>query len=146
MPIASSRLPESLSSAHRFLPTSRLTYLGAGNGDLNLAAGGGHDGSELLANAGEEAQSVVLGESVEEVLDGLVVGTDLLAELLDDGGLVGDGQGRGVKDSSELGVLLEESAKLGESIGRGVEGGGLGGGSVLSRGKKELNTMSVSGT
>lgn len=114
-------------------PSSNIqTYLGAGDGDLDLAAGGRDDGGELVADAGQETQSVVLGEGLEEVLDGLVAGASLLAELLNDGLLVGLGQSRGREDGGQLGVLLEEGAEVGEGSGRGIEARGLDGGSVLN--------------
>lgn len=108
------------------------TYLGAGDGDLDLAAGSGDDGGELVADAGQEAQAVVLGEGLEEVLDRLVAGAGLLGELLDDGLLVGLGQGRRREDGDQLGVLLEEGAEVGEGRGGGIEVRGLDGGSVLN--------------
>lgn len=108
------------------------TYSSAGNVHLNLASCSGHQGTELLADATEEAKSVVLGKGLEEVLDGIVLGTGLLDELLDDDGLVLNGQGRGGEDGGELGVVLEESAELGEGAGGGIEGRGLDGGRVLN--------------
>lgn len=107
------------------------TYLSAGYLELNLATGGGDQLRELLADAAEEAQAVVLGEGLEEVLDGGVAGAGLLGELGDDVGLVLGGQGRGRQDGGELGILLEEGAELGDGVGGGIEGGGLGGGRVL---------------
>jgi hypothetical protein len=108
------------------------TYLSASNSELNLSAGGRDDGRELLNNTGDESKSVVLGEGGEEVLDGLVLGVDLLLELLDDGLLVGHGEGRGGQDSAELGVLLDESAEPVQGIGSCVDARGLNGGSVLN--------------
>ena len=108
------------------------TYLSAGNSELDLTTGGRDDGRELLNNTGDEAQSVVLGEGGEEVLNGLVLGVDLLCELINDSLLVGLGEGRGVQDGGELGVLLEESAELVEGIGSSIDAGRLDGGSVLN--------------
>lgn len=108
------------------------TYSGAGDGELNLAAGGAHDLGELLGDAGEEAEAVVLGESGEEVLDGLLgAGAGLLGELGDDGGLVLGGQGGRGEDGGQLGVLGEDGVEGGQGLGRGVQGRGLGGGGVL---------------
>lgn len=108
------------------------TYSSAGNVHLNLASCSGHQGTELLADASEETKSVVLGKGLEEVLDGVVLGTDLLDELLDDGGLVVIGQGRGREDGAELGIVLEETTELGDGAGSGIEGRGLDGGRVLN--------------
>lgn len=130
--VASAAKPIPPSLLLRISDGLRHTYLSAGDGDLDLTAGGGDEGGELLNDAGEEAESVVLGEGVEEVLDGLAGGAGLLDELLNDGGLVGVGQGRGGEDGDQLGVLLEEGAEVGEGVGRGVEARGLDGSRVLN--------------
>jgi hypothetical protein len=105
--------------------------LGADDLHLDLAAGGGHDLGKLLADALEEAEAVVLGESGEEVLDGGGAGAGLLLELGNDGGLVLGAQGRGRKDSGQLGVLLDDGGEAGEGLGGGVEARGLDGRGVL---------------
>ena len=110
-------------------------YLGAGDHHLNLAAGGAHELVELVADAGQEAQAVVLGEGGEEVLDGLARGAGVLLQLGDDGTFVGGGQGRGLEDGDELGVLLDQAAEGGEALGGGLERGRLDGGRVLFKGK-----------
>jgi hypothetical protein len=106
-------------------------YLSAGNHHLDLTAGGAHELAELGADAWKQAQAVVLGEGSEEVLDGLARGAGTLLQLGNDGALVGGGQGRGLEDGDELGVLLEEAAEGGEALGGGLEGRGLDGGRVL---------------
>lgn len=55
----------------------------------------------------------------------------MLLELLDDLLLVGDGEGGGAEDLSELGIPLEDSAELLERLCGVVESGGLGGSGVL---------------
>lgn len=57
----------------------------------------------------------------------------MLLELSDDLLLVGDGEGRGTKDLSELGVLLEDSGEVLERLGGGFEGAGFGGRGVLRK-------------
>jgi hypothetical protein len=106
-------------------------YLGAGDHHLDLAAGGAHELAELAADSGKEAQTVVLSEGGEEVLDGLARGAGVLLQLGDDGALVGGGQGRGLEDGDELGVLLDQAAEGGEALGGGLERGRLDGGRVL---------------
>lgn len=107
------------------------THLSAGNGHLNLATGSSDDLAKLLSDALQEAQSVVLGEGVEEVLEGGAAGTGLLDELGNNRRLVGGGQGGSGQDSAQLGVLVEDAAQLGELFGGGIEGGSLGGRGVL---------------
>ena len=119
---------------HPSLPLSicpREPYLRAGNHHLDLTAGGAHELGELGADAGKEAQAVVVGEGREEVLDGLAAGAGVLLQLGDDGALVGDGQSRGLEDGDQLGVLLHQVAEGGEALGGGLEGRGLDGGRVL---------------
>lgn len=108
-----------------------MTYLSAGNGHLNLATSSSNDLAKLLSDALQETQSVVLGEGVEEVLEGGAAGTGLLDELGNNRRLVGGGQGGSREDSGELGVLVEDAAQLGELFGGGIEGGSLGGRGVL---------------
>lgn len=109
----------------------RKTYLGAGDLELDLAAGGAHDGAKLLADALQETQAVVLGERAEEVLDRLAAGAGLLGQLGDNGGLVLGGEGGSGQDLRQLGVLLDNGVEVAEGLGRGIEGRGFGGGSVL---------------
>lgn len=107
------------------------THLSAGDGHLNLATGSRDNLAKLLNHAVQETQSVVLGEGVEEVLEGGTAGTGLLDELGHDGRSVGGGQSRGGEDGNQLGVLLDDGAQLGELLGGGIEGGSLGGRGVL---------------
>lgn len=108
------------------------TYRSAGDNKLNLTTSSAHDLAELLADTGEKAEAVVLGEGGKEVLDGLLgAGAGLLGELGDDGGLVLGAQGRRGQDGGQLGILADEGLEAGQSLGRGVEGGGLDSGGVL---------------
>ena len=103
--------------------------------EVDLAVVSAHQGSELLADTLEGTETVVLGESLEEVLDdtGLVglVGTCNLEELIDDSLLVLVGKHRGAEDGDELLVTLEGLAEVGDSTGSLVESSGLGGSGVL---------------
>jgi hypothetical protein len=103
------------------------TYSSAGNNELNLAAVRAHQDGELVHNTLKGAQTVVGGESLEEVLDdALLVGsTEVLLQFLDNLLLVRDGEGGGVQDLGELGVLLEDGRERLERLGRGVESVGL---------------------
>lgn len=109
------------------------SYLSARNRHLNLPTRRRDDLVELLGDALQKPQAVVLGEGVEEVLDGGGTGAaaGLLGQLGNDGRLVRLAQGRGRQNRGQLRVLLEERAEGREPLGRGVEGGGLDGGSVL---------------
>lgn len=115
--------------------SSWSTYLSTGDVEVDLAVVSAHQGSELLADTLEGAETVVLGESLEEVLDdtGLVglVSTGDLEELLNDGLLVLVGEHRGAEDADELLVTLEGLAEVGDSTGSLVESSGLGGSGVL---------------
>ena len=86
-----------------------------------------HQDGELVHNTLKSAQTVVGGESLEQVLDdALLVGaTEVLLQFLDNLLLVRDGEGGGVQDLGELGVLLEDGRERLERLGRGVEGVGL---------------------
>jgi hypothetical protein len=112
------------------------THLGRGDVQLNLTAVGAHQSTELLADTLERTETVVLGQSLEEVLEDVgLVGTGNLLELLDDLLLVGNGQGRSVEDGDQLGVGLQGLAEGSDSLGGLVEGSGLGGSSVLEGSK-----------
>ena len=91
-----------------------------------------HQDAEVVHDALQHAQSVVLGECVEEVLDDAVlVLANVLLELLDNLLLVGDGEGGGAEDLGELRIALEDGAELLERLCGVVEGVGLGGSGVL---------------
>lgn len=108
------------------------TYLSTGDVQLNLTAVSAHEGRELVADTLEGTQTVVLSESVEEVLeDAVLVTTGDLLELLDDLLLVAVAQGGGSQDGGELGVLLEGLVEVGQSLSSRVESGSLSGSSVL---------------
>lgn len=101
---------------------SVCTNLSAGDLELDLAAGSRHNLSELLANTLQETQSVVLSESLEEVLDSLRVAAGLLGQLVHNGGLVLGGQGRSSKDRGQLSIPLDDVVEVGESLGGRIEG------------------------
>lgn len=110
------------------------TNLGAGDAQLNLTTVGAHESSELLADGLEGTETVVLGQSDEEVLqDVTLVGTGNLLELSNDLLLVGVGQGGSTEDCAQLLVSLQGLAEVGDGLGGLVEGSGLGGSSVLYR-------------
>lgn len=104
---------------------------GGGDGHLDLTAGGAHEGGELLADALEDAEAVVLGQGLEELLEGLVGDAGGLLELADDLLLVLDGEGGRGQDLLQLRVLLEGGLQVLHGAGDGLEGGGLGGRGVL---------------
>lgn len=105
----------------------------AGNDQLNLSPVRTHEHTKFLHNTLQHAQAVVLGESREEVLyDALLIGiANVLLEFLDNLLLVRDGEGGGVQDLAELGVLLENCRERLERLCGGVEGVGFGGCGVL---------------
>lgn len=110
-----------------------VQLLGAGDHDLDLALARGHEHVELLADAREDGEAVVLGQGAEKVLDRLVAGghRGRLLELRHDLALVAGRQGRGVQDRRQLGVLGEDGGQRGEGLGGLVERRGLHGGGVL---------------
>lgn len=104
---------------------------GGGDGHLNLATGGAHEGTELLGDALEDGEAVVLGEGVEELLQGVVGDAGGLLELGDDLLLVLDGEGGRGEDLLQLSVLLEGALEVLHGARDGLERGGLGGRGVL---------------
>lgn len=99
------------------------TYGSAGDSQLDLAPSGAHQLAELMADALQETQSVVLGEGVEEVLDGvgLVLAAGVLLELGNDGGLVLGGERWRKHDLGQLGVSAVDVVEGTEGLGDGVE-------------------------
>lgn len=121
----------------KFEPPVRVvsTHLSRGDVQLNLTTVGAHQSSELLADTLEGRKAVVLGQSLEEVLEDVgLVGTGNLLQLLDDLLLVGHGERRSAEDGGQLGVGLQGLAEGSDGLGGLVEGSGLGGGSVLFTG------------
>jgi hypothetical protein len=91
-----------------------------------------HQFTELLDNAPQQTQTVVLSQRAEEVLqDVTLVGTGNLLQFLDDLLLVADGQSRGVEDGGQLGVSLEDFTQLANSLGDLLQGRSLCRSSVL---------------
>lgn len=91
-----------------------------------------HESRELVTDAVELTQAVVLSEHGEEVLqDTALVGTDELLQFLDNGRLVAGGEGGGADDGGELAVGLEGVAEDGQCPGGLIEGGGFHRGDVL---------------
>lgn len=89
--------------------------------------------AELVADAAEQGQTIVLGESAEQILDGLGVSTGLLLKLSNDLALVGGAQRRRLKNRHQLGILGQEATQLAHRSAGRLEGGGLDGGRVLLR-------------
>ena len=91
-----------------------------------------HKGTELLANAFQNAQPVVLSQGVEEVLEDVtLVTTRELLELTNNLLLVRSREGRGANDRGQLAVRLQGLAEDSEGAGGLVEGRRFDGGSVL---------------
>jgi len=121
---------------------SSFTYSSADNGQLNLTARGAHEGAELLGNTLKLVEPVVLGQSLEEVLDGvvLVLATERLLDLSNDLCLVAGVEGGGLKDGLELDVSLEGGSEGLETLGGGIQRVGLDGGSVEGAGVGAIET------
>lgn len=109
----------------------RGAHLSRGNNHLNLTTSSAHQLAKLGAHTRQQAQAVVLSKSSQKVLDSLARDASALRELGNNGRLVGGGEGRGLEDADELGVLREEVGEGSHAFGGGLEGGGLDGGSVL---------------
>ena len=114
---------------HNLLVQRRRTR----NRHLHLAPRRTHQCTELLANALERAQAIVLCQSAEEVLNRvvLVLHVGRLLNLGDDLLLIGGRESRRGQDLLELGVALEGLVQVVQSLGDGVEGTLLSGGRVL---------------
>lgn len=94
-------------------------YLSASDNKINLAPISTHQGGELLAHTLQNPQSVVLGKSLQEVLNGVILAgyTSNLLQFLDDLRLIASGQGRGAQDGGELCILLEHFREGRERLG-----------------------------
>jgi len=99
------------------------TYGSAGDSQLDLAPSSAHQLAELMADALQETQSVVLGEGGEEVLDGvgLVLPAGVLLELGNDGGFVLGGEGWRKHDLGQLWVSAVDVVEGTEGLGDRVE-------------------------
>lgn len=100
------------------------TYRSTRDGQLNLALGSTHQLPKLLADALQQAQSVVECQGVEEVLHGFPLVarcSGVLLQLGDDGGLVLDAEGRCLHDRSQLGVLVVDIVECGYGFGGAVQ-------------------------
>ena len=93
-------------------------YLRTGDDHLKLALGGANQSLKLLANAGEYAKTVVLGQSLEEVLHSaaFIRTTGVLLELSNDLRLVAGRQAGSVEDGAESCILLEDFAEALKSL------------------------------
>lgn len=109
----------------------RWTNLSTGDGQLNLTTGSGDDGVELFTNAAKETKTVVLGEGLEEVLDGGAARASLLDELSNNLLLVVGAEGGSTQNGSKLGILLDDVSEGSDSLSGRVEGRRLGSGGVL---------------
>ncbi len=106
-------------------------YLSTGDHQLDLTTVSAHKSTELVDDLVQQTETVVLSKCAKEVLDDVTLVSSDLLELCDDGLLVGDSEGRGGDDAGELGVGVKGSTKVVQGLGGGIEGGSLGGGSVL---------------
>lgn len=117
----------------RHVSDSFSTYSSRGDDQLNLTPLGAHKSGELLAHTLENAQSVVLSKSLEEVLDGLalVLDANLLLEFGNNLALVGRAESGCVENLLELDVTLEDGGEVLKCLGSVFESLCFGGGSVL---------------
>lgn len=92
-----------------------------------------HQRRELLADALQNPEPVVLSQSLQEVLHGvpLVDATHVLLQFLHDLQLVSWRKTRSAEYEGKFGVLLEYIRQGGQRFGSGVERGGFGGGRIL---------------
>lgn len=100
------------------------TYLSRGNIQLNLPMVSTHQNLKFLTDTLQNTEPVILSKSLKEVLQDLALfGTSAhnLLQFLDDVGLVGDSQGRGIEDGGKFGVPLEDLTESGESLGSWFE-------------------------
>lgn len=104
-----------------------------GDHKLDLASLSAHEHTKLLRDTLKYAKTVVLGQGLEEVCEGvgLVGNTSALLQLSDDLLLVRDRECRRGQDGLELGVALEGGVQVVHGFGNGVDRGLLGSGRVL---------------
>lgn len=109
------------------------TYACSGNSNLNLSLVCTHQLSELVADTLQYTQSVVLGESVQKVLNsaGLVGTSHVLLEFLDNAGLVLGREGWCAEDLRKFGIFLHNTEEVREGGSGRIEGRRLSSGSVL---------------
>lgn len=109
------------------------TDRGTGDGQFHLPAMRTHQRRELLADALQYPEPVVLSQSVQEVLYGipLVDAAHVLLQFLHDLRLVAWRKSRSVEDEGKLGVFLEYIGQGGQGFGSAVERGSFGGGRIL---------------
>jgi hypothetical protein len=95
-----------------------ITYGCTCNGQFNLAPVGAHQLSKLFADTLEKAQSVVLGKSVQEVLNGvrLISTTCVFLELGHDSRLVLSTQCGCLHNDGQLGVSFVDFVQGGEGF------------------------------
>lgn len=135
-----------LHARHNSFRSKESTYRSARDRHLNLSTGGAHQLGELGAHASEQRKTVVLGQCIQEVLDGRAAGASVLLELGDDGRLVAGSQRRGLENSGQLGIPLDQAAQLAQRAGGRLEGRGLDGGRVLLIGVKMTQVLATSNT
>lgn len=123
--------------------TRAKTYRSARNCHLNLSTGSAHQLAKLGADTSQQRQTVVLGQRLEEVLDGLAADAGALLELGNDGRLVGSAQHRRAQDGCQLGVLGNEVAELGQGGSGRVQRRGLDGGRVLLQNNAIVVSLAV---
>lgn len=100
----------------------KWTYRGTCDHQLNLALVRAHQLAVLLADLAQEAETVVLGEGGEEVLDDVaLVARDLLLELCNDLALVVGRQHRRGQHRLQVRIVLEQLVQRIEASGRVVE-------------------------
>lgn len=107
--------------------TAQTTHLSTGNHQIHLPPRRTHELPKLLADPLKYAQSIVIRQRLEEVLDrvALVLGAHVPLQLLDDLRLVPRAQGRGHEDLGEIDVFLHHFVEGRERFGDRVQGGGF---------------------
>ena len=110
-----------------------LSYGSTRNNQLNLSSMRTHEFLEVVTDILQYAQSVVLGQRLQEVLHGaaLVRAPCMFFQLGYDLGFVARGQGGCAEDGGQLVIGLEDLVERDEGFGDGVEGACLCGGGEL---------------